>query len=150
MCMLFSKIDDKFDFVLSIMQRLHLHRLWLPRQWNLPENYTRQLLKPTYDSDLIIERFGKTIHVCVRASAWFPTNQCLASALWLTNHIASGQVRWNSLLLSASSVALHPLVQRLCHLSLVYSSTPPRWSLLIHSISLANAYLFYPWGHSLC
>ena len=77
------------------------------------------------------------VSVCAGVSVWFPTNQCLESALWLTNQVAaarSGAFEDSSLvgfLCRASPAGSASLPSRCPWLS----STPPCWSLLMHSLS---------------
>ena len=120
---------------------------WRPRHWNLLENKYTPLIKTHMrqrpQNDLL-----KDVRTSERVCGSQPIN---ASALWLTNQVAaaqSGAFEDSSLagfLLGASPAGSASLSSSCPYLS----STPTCWSLLIHSLSLANAYIFSVWGHSL-
>ena len=94
--------------------------------------------------------------VCGHASVWFSTNQCLESALWLTNQIASATSTCSpvrcarmhfifGLVSRASPHGSASLPTRCPQISL----NSPCWLLLIRSILQANAKLFTPWEHGI-
>ena len=83
---------------------------------------------------------------------WFLTNQYLESAFKLITQIATATCIFSSLSCIQTHISCRLSVSRftrwfgvfLVSLSLAHSSTPPCRSLVIHNISLANAYLFPP------
>ena len=142
----------RFD-VEQVFKIIILFTSWRPRHWNLLENAYTSLIKAHMCQRPHSKTFWKD-----HSSVWLPTNQYLVCALQLTSQIAPTASIFSPLRCALTHFPCQLPVSRfigwlgvsLISLSLAHTLTSPFQSLLIYSISRADAYLFTPWKHSLC